>query len=79
MGKTYVIKTPNPSDVMAYFRAKTGLTKTEICRELGLSRPTLDEIEKRPSEIAVKYLDKLEKLYGSEFIDYYMDNKMYLS
>lgn len=79
MKKTFIIQTERPSDVMAYYRGRTGLSKTAICKKLGLSRPTLDEIEKRPSDIAIKYLDKLEKVYGSDFIDYYMENKMYLS
>ena len=77
MTKTFNLKTQDPSAVMVFFREKSGLTKTEICKRLNISRPTLNKNERRPKDIAVKYLDKLQDLYGEDFIEYYMDNEIY--
>ena len=78
MEKTYILKTNCKEDVIPFFRLKTGLAKKEIAKRLGITKPTWDRYEKEPEMIPTFLFEKLENVFGPEFIDYYMDNKLYV-
>ena len=77
MKRTYILKTDDPSLVMKFFRERSGLEKIQIARKLGVTRPTLDNIENRPNDIGIKYIEKLVAIYGDDFADYFIANKLY--
>lgn len=77
MKRTYILKTDDPSLVMKFFRERAGLEKIQLARKLGVTRPTLDNIENRPNDIGIKYIEKLVEVYGDDFADYFIENKLY--
>jgi len=77
MARTYILTTNDKKDVLPFFRIKSKLSKSELVEKLGLSKPALDKYEREPDTIPTYMFEKFEQVYGSEFMDYYMDNKLY--
>ena len=77
MEKYYVLKTTRKEDILPFFRHRSNLKREEIIKKLNVSSPTFRNWEKRPSLIPIKALDTLSELYGEDFRDMYMEEKLY--
>ena len=68
----------NARAIISGFRKAAGYENAEeIAEILGVSKPTYLKYEKKPWTMTLATLDRLEELYGEEFINFFFDHKLY--
>lgn len=71
-------RTYNPKAIISGFRRGAGYDKAEdIAEILGVSKPTYLKYEKKPWKMTLGTLEKLEELYGEEFVEFFWTHKLY--
>lgn len=77
MTKKYALMTDNVKDIMPFFRLRSGLQRNEILRRLNVTSPTFKKWEDNPDKIPARMFDNFVEIYGDDFVEFYMDNKLY--
>jgi len=68
----------NARAIISGFRKAAGYDNSEKVAEiLGVSKPTYLKYEKKPWKMTLATLDRLEELYGEEFVDFFWKHKLY--
>lgn len=72
------ITNPSPKEAMQGFRRMAGYIKQkDVADILGVTKLTFLRYENNPRRMPVGVLEKLEDLYGEDFIKYFFDHKLY--
>lgn len=68
----------NAKAIISGFRKGAGFEKAEeVADILGVSKPTYLKYERKPWTMSLATLDRLEELFGEEFVDFFWKHKLY--
>ena len=64
-------------NLMKSFRVRAGFSQEQAAEKLGIARNTLVYYEQYPYSMSIDAFVKMQELYGEEFTNVYMAQKLY--
>lgn len=64
-------------NLMKSFRVRAGYSQEQAAEKLGVARNTLVYYEKHPYSMSIEAFLGMQELYGEEFTNIYMEQKLY--
>lgn len=65
------------SNIMRAYRVRAGLSQEKAAELLGIARNTLCYYEQRPYSIPINVFVGMKEIYGDDFAEIYMEQKLY--